>query len=87
MKKKLTYLNNFGLIIFTLGYSWIWLYRLNFLTGEQPEIIDYLIICGVFLLIPLITYKLINFKEYKADNIGLIVFLAIFIVIIIYKEL
>ena len=84
LKKGLEIIRIIGSLL-SIGYFLASLIIYGNLNGfKDNDTLRCLLYIGVLMLLPLNIYKMIHFKEYRKENIGNLIFLAIFIFIVIY---
>ena len=84
LKKVLELINNIGLLIFFCSIvASLFMHQTPF-GFKHNDILRYMLYVGVSMTFPLYVYKFVHFKEYRKENIGNLIFLAIMILIIIY---
>ena len=87
LRKFLTYLNYTGSLLFILYLigSIAWHHTMN--GFKDSDTLRYLMYVGVFMMFPLVIYKMFHFKEFKSENKhnlitwGLLIVLAILFII------
>lgn len=83
LRKFLTYLSYAGGILFVLYMlgSLAWYHTTN--GFKHSDTLRYLMYVGVFMMFPLWIYKLCHFKEFKSENVNLLVTCGIIILLAI----
>ena len=70
-------LNSIGVVLFAIYFITCFLKYGTIHSANKSTILSYILLTGFILTVPQMIYQLIHFKKYKADNIGLIIFIAV----------